>query len=38
MKKDGDKALKGTTLGMGVLYKHILGTDLPGISAMACIV
>lgn len=29
MQKDGDKALKGTKLGMEKLYKHILKTELP---------
>ncbi len=29
-KKDGEKCLVGTKLGMKVLYKHILKTDLPG--------
>ncbi len=30
MKKDGENCLVGTKLGMEVLYKHILKTDLPG--------
>jgi hypothetical protein len=35
MQKDGDEALKGTKLGMGKLYKHILKTDLPSIHFLA---
>ena len=30
MKKDGDEVLKEIKLGMEVLYKHILESDLPG--------
>lgn len=30
MKKMGDKALKGTSLKMESLHKHILGTDIEG--------
>ena len=34
MQKDGDRALKGTKLGLGVLHKHVLDTDIPGTSPM----
>ena len=30
MQKDGDSRLKGTTLGMEKLYKHLFKSDLPG--------
>lgn len=30
MKKDGDERLKGTTLGMEKLFKHLFNSDLPG--------
>ena len=30
MQKDGDGRLKGTTLGMEKLYKHLFKSDLPG--------
>lgn len=32
MQKDGDETLKGVKLGMEPLYKHLHGTDLPGIA------
>lgn len=30
MKKNGEDSLKDTKLRMEVLYKHIVGSDLPG--------
>ena len=30
MKKDGEKILKGTSLGMGSLHRKFIGSDIEG--------